>query len=56
MPSPEAIVLSPSELLAWDMYFATVVGMQMHPGFRTDPDLARCAYFADRMLIERRKR
>lgn len=44
------------EQLAWDVFFANVVAMQLHPGFRAEPDLARCGYLADRMLMERRKR
>lgn len=43
--------LSPESHLMWCMFFSQVVAMQLHPGFRGEPDLARCAYLADRMLL-----
>lgn len=55
--NPEDVVFRDAqERLAWELFFAQVVGMQLHPGFRGEPDLARCGYLADRMLMEARKR
>jgi hypothetical protein len=53
MPKP----YSDAEMLAWDMYFGTLVGMSLHPGnVREERMLAICAHVADQMLNERRKR
>lgn len=47
---------SPAEAMAWDIYYASICAMALHPGFRGEPDYARMAYHADLMLLERRKR
>jgi len=46
--------------MAWDMYFANLVAMQMHPGNRASlkdvparDTIQACAHVADIMLIER---
>lgn len=39
----------------WDFYFATVVGMCLHPGHRV-LDLENCAVLADKMLQLRESR
>jgi len=40
----------------WDIYFAQVVGMQMHPGYEYPMSVQDCATYADNMLRERQKR
>ena len=38
----------------WDIYFATIVGMQLHPGYTregTEPlTIEQCAQLADKMM------
>lgn len=46
------------ERTAWDIYFATLVGWQFHPGSRRDGSVPltvpECAEIADLMLAVRR--
>lgn len=47
------------ERIAWDMYFATMCGMSMHPDAIARGQalsIQRCAELSDRMITERRKR
>jgi len=49
-----------SEQIAWDMYYATVVGFTMHPGYEKPgtekPSLEKLAEMADEMMIHRGQR
>lgn len=38
------------DMKVWDLYFATVVGMYLHPRQPRDIDLEHCAYVADHMM------
>lgn len=48
------------ELIVWDMYFAAICSMAVHPGYNrpdTEPlNIQQCGVIADAMLAERNKR
>ncbi len=43
----------------WDVYFCSIVGITMHPGYNKPethkPSIEECAAIADQMLKEREK-
>ena len=47
-------------MTVWDVYFAGLVSMTIHPGFNREgtekPTLEECADMADKMMLERDKR
>jgi len=53
------IDLNESEVMAFDMYFASVCSMQYHPGAGTKKHraltISECAEVAINMIVERRK-
>jgi len=58
MDEPQLAPIHPSEVVAFDMYFATLVGMHEHPGQKKDPvqkkTIRQCAALAIEMLLVRR--
>ena len=48
------------EMTVWDLYFAGLVAMTLHPGFNREgtvkPTIEDCAETADQMITERNKR
>jgi hypothetical protein len=48
--------INADEQRAWDIYYASICAMALHPGHRVEPDYNRMAYQADLMLEMRRKR